>query len=157
MRVAGIDPSSSNCGVALVVDGKLESTDVWKKDKNESPPEGLWSYFIWLWAWLIANQPDMACVEFLSVEKNAETTRKISHYQAVSALACKLRGIVVVESRVTTARKHALGKGNLSKEDAWKQLKEKRPHHQFKAAKSGGYDEADAAVLAIAGPAVAES
>jgi Holliday junction resolvasome RuvABC endonuclease subunit len=157
MRIAGLDPSSSNCGAAIAIDGHIELTNVWKKDKNASAPEGLLSYFIWLWAWLIANEPDMAVVEFLSVERNAETTRKISHYQAISVICCKLRGVMVIEARTTSARKHALGKGNLSKEDAWKEMKRLHPDHKFSRADKGGYDEMDAAVLAIAGTSLAES
>jgi Holliday junction resolvasome RuvABC endonuclease subunit len=157
MRIGGIDPSSTRCGVALAVDEKLETSDVWVRDKRGSAPEGLHDYFIWLMAWLIAFQPDIVVVEFLSVERNAETTRKISHYQAISVLACKLRGITVIEARVSSARKHTLGRGNLSKEDAWKEMKRLHPSHKFQRADSGGYDEMDAGVLALAGPRLTES
>lgn len=157
MRIGGIDPSSTKCGVALVVDEHLESTAVWVRDKKGTAPQGLHDYFVWLMAWLLANEPDIVVVEFLSVERNAETVRKISHYQAISALCCKLRGVTVIEARVSSARKHALGRGNMSKEDAWKEIKRLHPKHSFTRANLGGYDEMDAAVLALAGPKLAES
>lgn len=157
MRIEGIDPSSSICGTALVIDGGLVSSTHWKKDKHASDPEGLYKYFLWLMARLVADQPDMAVVESLSVTRNAEAVRKISHYQAVSVLCCKLRSITVIEARVSSARKHALGNGNMSKEEAWAVMKATYASHPFQLAKSGGYDESDAAVLALAGPAIAES
>lgn len=156
MRIGGIDPSSTKCGVALVVDDHLDSSAVWVRDKKGTAPQGLHDYFLWLTAWLLVHTPDIVVVEFLSVERNAEAVRKISHYQAVSVLACKLRGITVIEARVTSARKHTLGRGNISKEDAWKEIKRLHPTHDFTRADRGGYDEMDAAVLALAGPKLAE-
>lgn len=158
MKIAGIDPSSSNTGVAIAIDSVLTRAACWKPStKNLGAPDKLTEAFMWLMAWLLAEEPDMAVVEFLSVERNAQVTRVVSHYQAISVLACKLRGVVVIEARTTTARKHALGKGNLSKEEAWKEMKRLHPSFQFAHANKGGYDEMDAAVLAIAGPAIAEA
>lgn len=157
MRIEGIDPSSSICGTALVIDGSLNSSSHWKKEKSVSDPDGLYKYFLWLNSRLIADYPDIAIVESLSVTRNAIAVRKISHYQAVSVLTCKLRGILVIEARVSSARKHALGNGNLSKEEAWAMMRVQHVNHSFNLAKSGGYDEMDAAVLALAGPAIAES
>lgn len=98
----------------------------------------------------------MACVEFLKVTRNAETTRKVSHYQAASVLACKQAGLVVIEASVSQARKDALGNGGLSKEDAFALVKKLFPDHKFKTVKRGGMDESDAIVLGIAGPGMAE-
>lgn len=158
MRIGGIDPSSSICGVAVVVDGELTKSTHWKRQKGGSDPQRLYEYFIWLMAWLVSETPlDIVVVESLSVTQGADVTRKISHYQAVSVLCCKLRGITVIEARVSEARKHALGKGNYSKEEAWAMMRIKYDKHSFALAKSGGYDEADAGVLALAGPSIAES
>lgn len=98
----------------------------------------------------------MACVEFLSVERNAQTTRKVSHFQAISVLACKQAHLVVIEGRVSSARAEALGRGDIKKEDAHEQVKKMFPQHKFKAVNRGGMDETDAVVLALAGPGLAE-
>lgn len=156
MLIVGIDPSSSICGVALVENQKLLLTDAWFKDKNKSSSENLVFYFIWLQSWLSANKPDIAVIEFLSVVRNAEATRKIAHYQAISNVVCKLRGMLVIEARATSARKAALGKGNLSKKECFETIKKKYPDHLFKRFDSSGADETDACVLALGGITLAE-
>lgn len=156
MRVLGIDPSSSLCGAALAIDGKLEDTWIWEKNKAKSGPWNIHNYFISLQHYIIEVKPDMACVEFLSVERNAQTTRKVSHFQAASVLACKVREVMVIEARVSSARKEALGRGDMNKDDAFQAMKKMYPSHKFKRKDKGGYDEADAAVLALAAPGLAE-
>ncbi len=156
MKIAGIDPSSSCTGVAIIENDNLISTDAWYKPKNKSSPDRLVDFFLWMQHWLSYNSPDVAVVEFLSVVRNAEATRVISHYQSISVLVCKLRNILVIEARVTSARKAALGKGNLSKEDSYKMIKKMYPLHTFKGPKSGGSDETDSVVLALAGLSLAE-
>jgi crossover junction endodeoxyribonuclease RuvC len=156
LKIAGIDPSSSCCGVALLENNNLLLTDAWLKTKNKSSSENLVDYFVWLQNWLAYNKPDVAIIEFLSVVRNAEATRKIAHYQAISSLVCKLRGMMVIEARATSARKAALGKGNLSKRECFDQIKKKFPDHKFKRFDGSGADETDATVLALAGPSIAE-
>jgi Holliday junction resolvasome RuvABC endonuclease subunit len=121
-----------------------------------SASERLVDYFIWLQSWLAKTEPDVAVIEFLSVVRNANATRVISHYQAISALACKLRGLLVIEGRVTSARKAALGRGNLSKQEAFNIIKKRFPEHEFGRIDKGGGDKSDALVLALAGMRLAE-
>lgn len=156
MKISGIDPSSSCTGVALTENKQLLLTDAWHKPKSGSVPDRLLDCFIWLQNWLAANEPDVAVIEFLSVVRNAEATRVISHYQAISALACKMRGILVIEARVTSARKAALGKGNMSKEESYKKIKAMFPFEDWGRINNGGADRSDATVLALAGLELAE-
>lgn len=156
MKIAGIDPSSSCTGVSLTENKQLLLTDAWHKPKSGSAPDRLVDCFIWLQNWLSANNPDVAVIEFLSVVRNAEATRVISHYQAICALACKLRGIMVIEARVTSARKAALGKGNMSKEESYKKIKTMFPLEDWGRINNGGADRSDATVLALAGLELAE-
>jgi|ERR1700722_2404657 len=156
MKIAGVDPSSSVCGVALTEDQKLLLTDAWFKDKNKSSSENLVGYFLWLQNWLASTAPDVAVIEFLSVVRNAEATRKIAHYQAISSCVCKLRGLMVIEARATSARKASLGRGNLSKKECFEIIKKKYPDHKFKRFDSSGADETDAVVLSIGGITLAE-
>ena len=157
MRVLGIDPSSTCCGVAIVDRGGLVDTSAWDKKPSLSAAANLYDYYLWQCAYIRSMTPDMACVEFLSVSRNMDSVRAVSHFQAAAVLACKSEGnMLVVEARVTSARKVVLGRGNLSKEEAWKIVRERFPEHKFRRADKGGMDEADALVLALAGPAIAE-
>jgi Holliday junction resolvasome RuvABC endonuclease subunit len=74
VKIAGIDPSSSITGVALLENNKLIITDQWNKPKNGSAPDRLVDYFLWIQNWLSTNEPDVAVIEFLSVVRNAEAT-----------------------------------------------------------------------------------
>lgn len=156
MRVFGIDPSSTVCGVALV-DGTFIRTWLWRKNDSQSQAWNLNNYFQWLQT-LIANfdTVDVASIEFLSVSQNAITTRLISHFQAASALACKNSGLLVVEGRVSAARKAVIGKGNASKEETYGIIKEMFPDYQFESIKKGGGDQTDAVVMALAAPTLIE-
>lgn len=160
MKIFGIDPSSTLGGVALLEDKELLRTWTWEKTKSKSPAWNLNDYYEWLLR-VITNPfggviAPMACVEFLKVTRNAEATRKISHFQAASVIACKQAGIVVIEASVSQARKETLGNGGLSKEDAFVLVKKLYPDHKFKTVKRGGMDESDAIVLGVAGPGLAE-
>lgn len=168
MLVVGIDPSSSKCGIALVEtdDGSILATWLWEKDKRASSSANLFDYYRWLGVLLSSGDParkvlggriaPMASIEFLGVERNAQTTRLISHFQAASVLACKQTGMMVIEGRTSSARKAALGRGNLSKDEAWEMVKKMYPNHKFRAKTSGGTDEMDAVVMALAAPTLAE-
>lgn len=158
MKCLGIDPSSTTCGAALVDDFELLDTWAWDKTKRRSPSWNLNDYYEWLLA-LIDGLGDthMACVEFLSVTRNAQTVRKVSHFQAASVLACKQRRLLVVEARVSSARAVALGNGGMSKEAAFDEIKKRYPDHGFRRRDRGGMDETDAVVLALSGPGIAES
>jgi Holliday junction resolvasome RuvABC endonuclease subunit len=168
MLVLGIDPSSTKSGAALVETdtAQIVGTWVWFKDTRKGPTQNLYDYFRWLTALISSGNPEqrmlggriapMASIEYLSVERNAQTTRLVSHFQAVSALACKQAGMMVIEGRVRTARKIVLGDGSLSKDEAWEAIRQMYPEHSFRRKPQGGDDEADAVVMALAGPQLAE-
>lgn len=161
MKVLGLDPASKLSANALVEhppDGnpRLLSTDIWTPNERKSPAWNLFHYFLTVQDWVDETEPDMACVESLKVTRNAQTARVISHYQAASVLGCKVKGLMVVEAGVSSARREALNDGSLSKDNAWPLVKAMFPDHQFRAKNSGGTDEADATVLGVAGPGLAE-
>lgn len=156
MKVLGLDPSKNSAGGAIVDDGDLTMTMVWKPDDRKSDAFNLHMYFKRVRQVIRAEKPDMACVESLSVERNAKTTRVVSHYQAASVLACKEEGLLVIEARVSSARREALGNGGMGKEEAHKAVKKMFPGHKFKNIDAGGTDETDATVLAVAAPGLAE-
>jgi Holliday junction resolvasome RuvABC endonuclease subunit len=158
VKLVGVDPSSSCSGVAYMDRKGLLLTDTWKRPSSGSAPERLYQFHEWLIGWLRrVGVPDMAAVEFLSVERNAQSTRVVSHYQSAAVLACKRLGVVVVEGRVSTARKIALGSGALSKRDAFDAVKRLYPNHDFGRFDKGGSDRADAVVMALAARTLAET
>lgn len=156
MRVLGIDPSSSISGGATVEKGKLRRTMLWFKNERRSHPHNLHDFFNTVKLWCEEEDPDVACIEALSVSRGAQVTRMIAFYQAAAVLACKEMGVTVIEAKVSRARMLVLGDGSMSKEDAHPAIKKMFPKHKFKQFKSGGADETDATVLAVAGPDVAE-
>ena len=149
MKIIGVDPSSSCSGVALLNNDKLISTKAWVKPKF-SAPERLVDYHKWLDSVVKLWNPDVACIEFLSVERNAQSTRVVAFYQAISALVCKQNNLTVVEGRVRSARKIVFGNGALSKKECFELVKKKYPDHIFGRFDASGADETDATVLALA-------
>jgi Holliday junction resolvasome RuvABC endonuclease subunit len=156
MRILGVDPSSSCTGLALIDDNELLLTDTWKRPTNGSAPERLSIFYDWLHSWLRRQHPQLACVEFLSVERNAQSTSVVAHYQAISTLAAKRCGLIVIEARVTSARKAVLGDGSLSKRDVFDTMRRRYPDHDFGRFDQGGADKTDALCLALAAASLAE-
>ena len=93
MKVLGLDPSKTSTGGAVIKDGELIWTGIWTPDKRKSDPYNLHAFFTRLRNMVVKENPDMACIESLSVERNAKTTRVVSHYQAACVLACKEAGV----------------------------------------------------------------
>lgn len=157
MKVCGIDPSSTSFAVALLDGQDLVETAVWRRPKGQSSaPQRLVDCHAWLVGWLIVHRPDMAAIEFLSVERNAQATRMVAQYQCLAALASKQQGLMVIEGRVTSARSIVLGNGAAKKEEAYAAMKKRYPKFKFLPFGKGGDDEADAVLLALAGPELAE-
>jgi len=156
MKVLGVDPSSSCCGVAITENKNLLVTDAWLPPKSGSSSDKLVDYYNWLYFFIGNHRPDVAAIEYLSVARNAIGTRVISHYQAISAFTCKKQNLMVIEGRVTSARKISLGKGNLAKKEVFEQMKKKFPNHKFGRWEKPGADETDAVCMALAGIQLAE-
>jgi Holliday junction resolvasome RuvABC endonuclease subunit len=160
MRIIGLDPSSTICGYAVIdTPDQIESVGHWKRDKTKSHPEGMRNYFFFLAQIIQRHKPQMAVIEMSAygagVKANFQAAQAVAFYQGVSAVCCKLNGLIVVETRATSARKAALGNGGLAKDAVW-EIMRKRYSDLFSAKTSGGLDECDALVLALAGPTVAE-
>jgi Holliday junction resolvasome RuvABC endonuclease subunit len=156
LRLIGIDPSSKICGIAVIdTPDTIVKVAHWKRDIKKSHPQGFVDWYQWLGWCLMRFEPQMAVIEMLSVERNANSAKAVAYYQAISALCCKQRGLVVIESRVSSARKAALGNGGLSKDEAWEIMRKRYPD-LFAPKAQGGTDEMDALVLALAGPTVVE-
>lgn len=158
MRVAGVDPSSSSAGFALVVDGRILVTDVWRPEKHRSPQLCLLDYFQYIYEELYEHTPDLLVIEIIAFTTSMTTTRILSRYEAMAILAAKQLGITVKEHRVSEARAIVFGNGSIKKRDAYNRMVAEHSYHKFgKPNKAeGGEDEADAAAMALAGPGLVE-
>lgn len=159
MRVIGIDPASKLGGIAIVdMPDKVIAVEHWKRDEKRSHPQGFMDYYQWLGFRIYKYKPHMAVIEFHSYtgpKSNAKATQSVAFYQSISALTCKLFGVMVIEARATTVRRIVLGNGGLAKDAVWEIMRKKHPD-LFSAKTQGGLDECDALVLALAGEGAAE-
>lgn len=114
------------------------------------------AYYYWLAATAVSWKVDMALVELVAVHRNMNTVRVLARYEAASIIALKTQKVLTMQGRVSQARSIALGKGNLSKEEAYAIVCEREPQHTWRTPKKGGMDETDAYVLAKAAMGVAE-
>lgn len=156
MRCAGVDPSSSCTGFSVAEGGQLLHVDIWKPPDKGNAATKLYSYFKWVGVKLALWKPDMVAVETIAVGKSHQVTRVLSRYEAATMLQARRLGIVVLEYRVSEARKEVFEKGNLAKEDCYKLMKKMHPEIEYLAARAGGMDQTDAATGALAAPLLAE-
>lgn len=160
MRCLGVDPSSSFGGVAIVdAPSSVKNVAHWQRPKNSSHPQGLQSWFEFMRAYIRMYRPHMASIEmhaYSGPKSNQAASHAVAYYQGVAAVCCKLEGLVVIEVRATTSRRIVLGRGNISKEDAWTVMRKRYPD-LFSPKTRGGLDEMDALIASLAGPDAAES
>jgi Holliday junction resolvasome RuvABC endonuclease subunit len=160
MRTVGIDiASKSYSALAVVEEGAPQSAVVWKpKNAKDSEPELLDQFYKWLVFKLGMLRPDIIAVEQQAgFVKNHNVIRSLSKREGVALLAAKQRkGAIVVNPVVSQARGVVFGKGNMSKDDAWGAIKKMYPQFPFLPKTSGGTDQADAVVHALAAPVILE-
>jgi Holliday junction resolvasome RuvABC endonuclease subunit len=156
MRSMGIDLASTNySAAAMAIDGVPDRAVIWKPDDpKDSDPEKLVAFEKWLAAKMFAWQPDIVVVEKTMVIKaNPQTALSISLREGVALLVAKKRkNVIVISVMIGQSRSIILSKGNLSKEDAFDEFKKMYPKLKLVPKSSGGMDQADAMVHALAGP-----
>lgn len=150
MSILGIDPGSRMAGVAVVESpNELLLTDVWTPSHRKLEfDEKLYEFYRFILARINSSKPRLAVVELVAVSRNTGTVRTLGRYEGAAIIACRVSGIPIVEKRASTARKEALGKGDMNKDDVYKVVKRTFPDHEFRTKKLGGTDETDAVVLA---------
>lgn len=144
--------------MALAIDGEPKYVAAWKPDNpKDSDAERLHQFHKWVTFKLGLWRPDIVAVEELAVFLNKKTIRALSKREGVALLAAKqYHGAVVVNPPVTQARSIVFGKGNASKDEAWELIKKLYPGLKFLPKNSGGTDQADALVHALAAPKILE-
>lgn len=157
MRTMGYDPSSQCAGLAIAVDGGLREIAVWKPDsKGDKPLSRLCQWGSWFEFYLAAHAPDMLAVEVIRVSTSHDTTRSLSRHEALALYIARSSGVICLEHGVSEARKIVFGRGNIPKEEAFERIKSDWPGLPWLKKGSGGMDQSDAAVMALAANQLAE-
>jgi hypothetical protein len=160
MIVVGVDIASKSYSALAVVDnGVPSSATVWRPtDIKDSDPELLHQFYRWMVFKLGMLKPAIVAVERQAgFIKNHDVIRSLSKREGVALLAAKQRrGCIVVNPPVSQARGVVFGNGNMSKDEAWGAIRTMYPHFTFQAKNSGGTDQADALVHALAAPVILE-
>lgn len=157
MKVGGFDPASQTSGHALVEDGKPVHIDIWQPNRKDDPPVSrLMQFGSWFEFWIAEHQPDMLAIEVIKVSTSHDTTRSLSRHEAVAIWIAKNAGVIILEHAVSSARRIVFGNGGIKKEEAYEEMKRMYPDLSWKPKTKGGMDQADAVVMALAGPALAE-
>lgn len=168
MRSVGVDVASTGfSGIALAIDGVPKRATVWKPSNiKDSPSVHLVEFHTWLKRQFWALKPDIIAVEELAVFQSKTVIRALARHEGVALLTAKQTKCIVVSPGVSTSRsivfpKSEFGRkqgkgGSISKDDAWKFFKQKYPDFETLSKTSGGTDQMDAMVHALAAPVVLE-
>lgn len=157
MRSAGIDYASSGLSaIALAVDGEPQRSSVLKPTPKLSTPDRLLELERWLLFQLQIFKPDVVVVEELAVFLNKIVIRQMARSEGVSLLAGKKKCAVVISVPATSSRGIVFGRGNISKDDAWKKFPKMYPFLSLEKKTAGGTDQMDAYTHAIAAPVLLE-
>jgi Holliday junction resolvasome RuvABC endonuclease subunit len=160
MRAVGVDLSSAGiAAIGVAVNGVAKSAPIWTPEKNASNPERLLAWEQWLTFKLSIIRPDIVAVEeasFAGRAGNTNVIRALARFEGVALLVAKKRCSLVINPPVSSARKHVFGKGNISKDDAWKQVARVFPGFEFLRKTTGGTDQMDALTHAVAAPKILE-
>lgn len=154
MRTVGIDISKAGyAAIALAIDEEPISASVWKGDTKDPEADQIDAFYRWVYFKLKLLRPDAVAVEELAVFLNKKTIRSLARREGVALLAARRACKVVISPSIGSSRAIVLGcNANTSKEEAWKLVRKKYPEFKFRAARSGGMDQADAAMHAVAAP-----
>lgn len=145
--------------LCLAVDRVPILASVWKpKDQRDSDAERMNQLFDWLTFKFGILKPDIVSVERQAgFVKNHDVIRSLSKREGVALVAAKRRsGVIVLNPPVSQARGIVFGSGNISKDEAWKEIQKMYPEFKFLRKTVGGTDQADALVHAIAAPIILE-
>jgi Holliday junction resolvasome RuvABC endonuclease subunit len=157
MRVLGVDPSSTLCGLAVADRNVLQEIHYWKPaDEKDSQEARLYQWFTFLDDYIMNIKPDLVAFEQVQSARNMNTIRALARFEAAAIILAKDYGAIAMPVSVSTGRKIVLGRGNIDKEDAYIELKKRYPEFTWLAKTRGGMDQSDATVMALAGPTVLE-
>lgn len=153
MRVLGVDGSSSSAGFAQAVGEQLVGLDIWKPDKRGgSKNDHLLSFFVQVGLAMDVFKPDAVGYEEVKSARNMNTVRILARWEAAVIIQARKRRIIVQPINVKSARKIVVGDGAADKADVLVHLRKRYPDLRWLPINSGGGDQADAGVVALATP-----
>jgi crossover junction endodeoxyribonuclease RuvC len=147
-RVLGLDPGLGTTGWGLIdTDGNRLShiaNGQLKTNASAPLPERLADLCSQLEALIAEHRPEAAAVEEVFVNKNPQSTLKLSHARGVALLCAARAGIGVGEYAPTLVKKAVVGTGGAEKAQVHAMVSRLLP-----GAKIAGPDAADALAVAI--------
>ena len=119
MRVLGVDPGLTRCGLG-VVDGRpgraaMVAVGVVQTPSDGDPGERLVFLERELDVWLVRFQPEVVAVERVFADINVATVMTTAHATAVALLTAAKRGIPVVFHTPTEVKAAVTGSGRADK------------------------------------------
>ena len=147
-KVLGLDPGLGTTGWGVIqADGNRLShiaNGQLKTNTSAALPERLADLCRQLEALITEHSPEGAAVEEVFVNKNAQSTLKLSHARGVALMCAAKAGIAVGEYAPTLVKKAVVGTGGAEKAQVHAMVSRLLP-----GAKIAGPDAADALAVAI--------
>lgn len=156
MKVLGVDGSSTSAGFARAVDDELIKVDIWKPAKHGSKNDHLLSWFAAVGLEMDVFKPDVVGYEQVQSTRNMNTVRILARWEAAVIIQARKRRIVVQPVNVKSARKIVVGDGAADKDAVLDHLRKRYSGLSWRPINSGGGDQADAGVVALATPDLLE-
>lgn len=154
MNVLGGDPSSNVTGLAVVANGKHVYSEAWQP-KGHDTGESMRQLMRHTMKLIASFEVDLLVYELVSVQWNVNTIRKIAYFEGALMMAAALKAVPAKPCRATQARKIVAGKGNMSKEAAFRWVHDAWfPQNSPSKVIPATMDETDALILALAGPSL---
>ncbi len=147
MNIIGIDSSSTKCGVCFVKDGEVTEVSLFKSNKKDDLGKRLYDWGEYLRRFKAKRKIDCVAVEKDSVNRNLQTIRMLSYFESTALYLAGQWGADTLQLAPSTARKHALGNGSLTKEQVYEKYKKK---YKLRGYKDGGNDQSDAICIGLA-------
>ena len=119
MKILGIDHGKTT-GLCIYVDKRIY-TNVLEVEGNTRAEKYL-DFHNKIYKIISDNKPDIVCLELPSSFKNAEATRQLVGYYAITNTICSVYGVQVVDIKPTNMKKTITGKGNATKEEVYNAL-----------------------------------
>ncbi len=120
MRVLGVDPGLTRCGVGVVEGGqgravRLVAVGVVRTPPGEQTPQRLLYLQGELDTWLDRFQPDAVAIEQVFADVNVASVMTTAHASAVAMLAAASRGLPVTLHTPTSVKAAVTGSGRADK------------------------------------------
>lgn len=120
MRVMGVDPGLTRCGLGIVEGGlgqplRMIAVGVVRTPPSDDPAMRLWSIQIEIDAWLARYEPDTVAVERVFAKANIKGIMGTAQASAIPMLAAARLGLVLAMHTPTEVKAAVTGNGRADK------------------------------------------